>query len=112
MQRTDSTSQEGAAVPEARRRRARLRAWRRGTREMDLILGAHADARLSDMDEAALAAFEALLEEPDRELYAWVSGAEAPPARHAPLIAEIASGLGLSAAPRAGGGTGGGTGGA
>ncbi|NIP76442.1 MAG: succinate dehydrogenase assembly factor 2, partial [Xanthomonadales bacterium] len=36
---------------ETRLRRLRIRSWRRGTREMDLILGPFADARLADLDE-------------------------------------------------------------
>ncbi|MCC6007048.1 MAG: succinate dehydrogenase assembly factor 2 [Rhodobacteraceae bacterium] len=83
---------------EARRKRARLRAWRRGIKEMDLILGGHADRHLPGMDEARLAAFEALLDEDDHELYVWVSGGGQPPARHGPMIAEIAAELGAGAA--------------
>lgn len=47
---------------DARRRRARYRAWHRGTRELDLILGAYADAHLPDITPADLGAFEQLLE--------------------------------------------------
>lgn len=70
----------------SRLRRLRMRAWRRGTREMDLILGPFADASLAGMDEAALDHFEALLEENDHDLYAWVSGQAVAPARFAPLV--------------------------
>ena len=37
-----------------RLRRLRLRAWRRGIREMDLLMGGYADARLADLDAAGL----------------------------------------------------------
>ena len=77
-----------------RLKRMRIRSWRRGTREMDLILGPFADAHLEEMDEAGLAAFDALLEEGDQDLYRWVAGAEAPPERHAALIARIAGSRG------------------
>jgi antitoxin CptB len=76
---------------ETRLRRLRLRSWRRGIREMDLILGGFADAELGGLDDAALDAYERLLELPDWELYAWVTGAEAPPAAHEPLIRRLAS---------------------
>lgn len=67
---------------EARVKRARLRAWRRGFREADLILGPFADMRLSSMTEAELASFERLLEVGDHDLYAWIVGAETPPAEY------------------------------
>ena len=51
-----------------RRRRAAFRAGHRGTREMDLLLGRFAAARLDHMDERELAALERLLEMPDPDL--------------------------------------------
>ena len=72
------------------RKRLAIRAWRRGTREMDLVLGPYADARLSGMDAAALAAFEALLSEDDHDIRLWVTGASAAPPRHAGLVADLA----------------------
>ncbi|WP_235962550.1 FAD assembly factor SdhE [Jannaschia marina] len=74
---------------EVRRKRLKIRAWRRGIKEMDLILGGYADAELATMDEDALSVFEALLGENDHDLYAWVTGAAAPPPRFAPLVAEL-----------------------
>jgi antitoxin CptB len=65
---------------EIRRRRLRFRCWHRGTREMDLILGRFADRRLAGLGAADLAALEALIEQPDGALYAWISGAEPIPA--------------------------------
>ena len=72
-----------------RLKRLRLRAWRRGTKEMDLILGPFADARLAGLETAALDRFEALLDENDQDLYAWVTGQAAAPAALSPLIDEI-----------------------
>ncbi len=60
-----------------RRRKISFRAWHRGTREMDLIMGRFADSELHKLDAAALDSFEALMEQPDPDLYKWVSG-EAP----------------------------------
>ena len=74
----------------ARRRRLRFRAWHRGMREVDLILGRFADASLDGMDEPALAAFEALLDVPDPLVLAWVTRQEPPPADdHRPLIERL-----------------------
>jgi antitoxin CptB len=73
-----------------RRKRLTLRAWRRGFREMDLILGSFADSRAAAMSEAELVAFEALLEEPDQEVYDWILGRAPAPAIHeSPLLAEV-----------------------
>ena len=65
-----------------RRRKLLFRAWRRGVRETDLILGRFADAHIDTFDEAALDDFERLIEVPNAELYAWVVGAETAPAEH------------------------------
>jgi antitoxin CptB len=63
-----------------RRRRLLFRAWRRGVRETDLIVGRFADAYIDKFDQPALDEFEALIEVPNESLYAWVVGAEAVPA--------------------------------
>ena len=63
-----------------RLRRLRYRAWHRGTREMDLILGPYADARLAAMSPAELDRFEALLEEADTDLFDWLMGNQPTPA--------------------------------
>jgi antitoxin CptB len=63
-----------------RRRRLRYRAWHRGTREMDLVLGRFADAALASLAPDDINAFEALIEVPDPDLFAWLTGAEPVPA--------------------------------
>jgi len=65
---------------DARRRRLRFRAWHRGTREMDLVLGPYADAHAAALDEAGLSRLETLMEEADTDLLKWVIGQERPPA--------------------------------
>ncbi len=76
--------------PETRLRRLRMRSWRRGIKEMDLILGRFADAHLAQLTEAEVAAYDALLSENDHDLYAWVAGRAAPPEAYAGLVARIA----------------------
>ncbi len=73
-----------------RRKKLQFRAWRRGFREIDLILGNFADAHLRGMDEAQLDEFEALLNAPDQEVYAWITqqGA-APPDYDTPTLGRI-----------------------
>jgi len=54
-------------------KRLRMRAWRRGTKEMDLILGPFADAVLADLDAPLRSQFDALLAENDHDLYQWLT---------------------------------------
>ncbi|KEO51216.1 succinate dehydrogenase assembly factor 2 [Thioclava pacifica] len=74
---------------EARLKRMRMRSWRRGIKEMDLILGPYADARLSDLDPSTLDLYDQLLEENDQDLYPWVSGAQPCPPHYLGLLTEI-----------------------
>ncbi|HLS18256.1 MAG TPA: succinate dehydrogenase assembly factor 2 [Paracoccaceae bacterium] len=76
-------------------KRLRLRSWRRGTREMDLILGGYIDSMSGQLEHAVLDAFEALLDEPDPDLYAWVAGSAVPPSAHADMIAKLRAFHGL-----------------
>ena len=62
-----------------RRKRVLYRAWHRGTREMDLIVGRFTDAVLPSLCERDLADYEQLMEAPDPDLYAWVTGERAAP---------------------------------
>jgi antitoxin CptB len=62
-----------------RRRRLTYRAWHRGTRELDLLLGPFADAALDGMEAAELDRFERLLETQENELQTWLLGQETPP---------------------------------
>lgn len=74
-----SGSALASAALDERRRRILFRAWRRGVREMDLIMGRFADAHLPTMNDDELAEFERLLDIPDPEIMAWIVGGEAPP---------------------------------
>jgi antitoxin CptB len=80
---------------EHREKRLRLRSWRRGIRECDLLLGAYADARAAAMTDADLALFEALLDENDQEVYVWLSRATGVPDAYAGLVARVRSFHGL-----------------
>lgn len=62
-----------------RRKKLRYRAWHRGTREMDLVLGPYADAHTEAMDNGQLDRLEALMSEEDPPLLKWVMGQETPP---------------------------------
>lgn len=75
---------------DTRLRRLTMRSMRRGIKEMDIILMAYAKARLEQMSEAELDAYDALLSENDQDLYQWVSGQAPVPDDLAPLISDIA----------------------
>ncbi|MEQ1954829.1 succinate dehydrogenase assembly factor 2 [Mesorhizobium sp. CN2-181] len=59
---------------DARRRKLLFRSWHRGMREMDLILGSFADARIADLTSAELDQYEALLDISDTVLLPWATG--------------------------------------
>ena len=74
-----SGSTRSSADLDVRRRRNLFRAWHRGIREMDLIMGRFADAEIGTLSEEDLSEFERLIEVPDADLYRWISGeAEVP----------------------------------
>lgn len=74
---------------EARLKRMAMRSWRRGMKEMDLILGPYADAHLAGMTEDRLVVFDKLLEENDQDLLPWVLGQNSAPDYLTDLVAEI-----------------------
>ncbi len=81
---------------ESRLKRLRMRSWRRGTKEMDLILGPFADDRIATMTDAELVLYERMLGENDQDLYRWVTGQSAVPPEIAPMIAVIAGHAGAA----------------
>jgi antitoxin CptB len=62
-----------------RRRRLLFRAWHRGIREVDLIMGGFADAHLAGLSEAEVYEFERLMDVQEHDLLAWVTGSAATP---------------------------------
>ena len=76
---------------DARAKRQLMRSWRRGTKEMDLILGPWAEAHLAALTPADVVLYDQLLDENDQDLMQWVLGQTTAPAAIAPLIATIAA---------------------
>ena len=76
------TGPRGSAGLDVRRRRILFRAWHRGTRELDIMMGQFADAKLRDLSDEDLTDFEALLDLPDRDVYSWLSGELALPGNY------------------------------
>lgn len=77
----DSTTDTEAAR-EIRRRQLRYRSGKRGTKEMDLLMGQFAERHLADFSDAELDQFEWLLRESDPDLYNWFNGQVPAPANH------------------------------
>jgi antitoxin CptB len=67
--------------PAARLRRLQFRAWHRGTKEADLLIGGFFDRHSPAWNEAELEWFEALLEEQDVDIMAWAIGTQPVPDR-------------------------------
>lgn len=65
-----------------RRKRLKYRSNRRGTRELDLILGGFAEAHLDGFSAAQLDRFEAILNADENDIYDWLSGRRAVPPAH------------------------------
>lgn len=69
-----SGSTRSSANLDERRRRILFRAWHRGTREMDLLMGKFVDAEIEKLSDAELDELEVLIEVPDRDVFGWVTG--------------------------------------
>jgi antitoxin CptB len=73
-----------------RRKKLKFRAWRRGFKEIDLILGGFADRKLADLTEVQVDDFERLLDAPDQDVFTWITGQAPAPAEYdTPTLALI-----------------------
>jgi antitoxin CptB len=52
----------------------KFRAWRRGFREHDFLMGTYADEHLDNLSDEDLDNFDALLQEQDWDVYYWIIG--------------------------------------
>lgn len=64
-------------------KRLRFRAWHRGTKEADLLIGGFFDRHSAGWDDDAVLWFEALLHEDDVDVMAWAIGTRPVPVRWA-----------------------------
>jgi antitoxin CptB len=77
-------------MEEARLKRLRFRAWRRGFLEADLILGPFADSHVLTLTDTEVEAFERLLDRNDHDVYGWiVRGGDAPTDGEVLLVSRI-----------------------
>jgi len=68
---------------EIRLKRLHFRAWHRGVKEADLLIGGFFDKHGAGWNEAEMDLFEELLEEQDVDIMAWAMGVEPAPERFA-----------------------------
>ena len=72
---------------QSRLKRLQFRAWHRGTREADYMIGCFFDRFHADWGEPELAWFEALIEEEDVDIMGWALGTlSVPPEYAGPLM--------------------------
>jgi antitoxin CptB len=75
---------------ESRLRRIKFRAWHRGTREADYMIGCYFDRFHREWGEAELVWFETLIEEDDVDIMGWALGTlSVPPEYAGSLMAQM-----------------------
>lgn len=86
------TLQGDSALDDRKTRLGRLafRAWRRGFREADMVLGPFVDQVAPGFTDDELTALETLLHAEDKDLYAWIIETEpTPPEHQGPIMDRI-----------------------
>ncbi len=75
---------------ETRLKRLRFRAWHRGVKEADLMIGGFFDAHGAGWSDAEILWFEDFLEEQDVDIMAWAMGTAEVPARwEGPMMEQL-----------------------
>ena len=75
------------------RKRLSIKSWRRGTKELDLILGRFSDNNLFRLGKDELDLYEQLLSNDDHLIYDWLFGKEEGPKTFVDLIKQIQEGM-------------------
>ena len=77
---------------DVRRRAIRIRAWRRGMREMDILIGGFVDAHIADLDAGEIGDLKKLLDVEDQKAFSWLCRTEPPPPEYdTGVLARIAA---------------------
>ena len=77
---------------EVRRKRLKFRSMHRGTKELDLILGAFARDHLDAMSDKQIDCYEAILDANEHDIYLWLTGqVPVPPEFDNDVMAQILS---------------------
>ena len=75
------------------RKRLSIRSWRRGTKELDLILGQFSDKHLTELKMPELNLYELFLSYDDYLIYNWLFSKEDSPKKFNSLIKMIQEGM-------------------
>ena len=75
------------------RKRLSIRSWRRGTKELDLILGQFSDNNLYKLKKSELNLYEQFLSNDDYLIYNWLFSKEDSPKIFKSLIKQIQEGM-------------------
>ena len=75
------------------RKKLLIRSWRRGTKELDLILGQFSDNNLNELKMSELNLYEQFLSNDDYLIYNWLFGKEDSPKIFKSLIKRIQEGM-------------------
>ena len=75
------------------RKRLSIRSWRRGTKELDLILGQFSDKNLKELKISELKLYEKFLSNDDYLIYNWLFSKEDSPKIFKSLIKQIQEGM-------------------
>ena len=75
------------------RKRLSIRSWRRGTKELDLILGQFSDKNLKELTISELKLYEKFLSNDDYLIYNWLFSKEDSPKIFKSLIKRIQEGM-------------------
>ena len=78
---------------EALRKRLSIRSWRRGTKELDLILGQFSDKNLNELKMSELNLYEQFISNDDYLIYNWLFNKEDSPKIFQSLINRIQEGM-------------------
>lgn len=62
----------------SKRKKLRYNAWHRGTKECDLLLGSFVDQHIEQFDIEHLHDLETILDQPDTNLYIWITNNKIP----------------------------------
>lgn len=77
------------SLTDPERKRLLYRAMHRGTKENDIAVGSFAQKHLATMTDAQLAEFALILEVPDQDLFAWITGKVPVPSEFAGEVMEM-----------------------
>ena len=74
---------------ESMRKKLSIRSWRRGTKELDLILGKFSDENIENLEISELDLYEKLLSNDDHLIYSWLFQKEDSPKSFKILVEKI-----------------------